>query len=86
MRAFQLICLYHQFFTLDCVKDLYLIGFTSVTGRVWPGGGALLPAFEMAIHDINNRTDILSDYKLTLLLRDTQVIRATRKTNIMTSA
>ena len=58
-----------------CLKDLYLMGFTSVTGPVWPGGGAVIPAFEMAVRDINERSDILDGYRLNLILRDTMVSR-----------
>ena len=39
----------------------------------WAGGEGCLPAVEMALQDINNRTDILPDYKLEMESDDSQV-------------
>ena len=54
-------------------KDLYLMGLLPMTGDGWPGGGACLPALEMAIRHVNARDDILPDYKLNLIWKDTSV-------------
>lgn len=56
------------------VKEIHLMGLIPMTGDMWPGGGACLPATEMALRHVNAREDILSDYKLNLIWRDTQVI------------
>lgn len=36
----------------------------------WPGGQACLPAAQMALDLVNNRTDILPDYELELIYYD----------------
>ena len=41
----------------------------------WLGGQGCLPAALMALEDVNNRSDLLSGYKLRLHWRDSQVIR-----------
>ena len=41
--------------------------------RAWWGAGIPL-AIEMAFEDINKRSDILKEYKLSLIQRDTQVV------------
>ena len=56
------------------VKDLNLMGFIPMTGENWPGGGACLPAIEMAIRHVNARSDILEAYKLNLIWKDSKVI------------
>lgn len=39
----------------------------------WPGGQACLPAAQMALDLVNNRTDILPDYELELIHYDSMV-------------
>lgn len=40
----------------------------------WLGGQGCLPAALMALEDVNNRSDLLSGYKLRLHWRDSQVM------------
>lgn len=42
----------------------------------WAGGVGCLPAVEMALEDVNNRTDILPDYKLDMQSDDSEVRNA----------
>ena len=51
-------------------KYLNVMGLLPMTGEKWPGGGACLTAAEMAAGHVNERDDILKDYKLRLHLRD----------------
>ena len=57
----------------SCKKDLYLMGMLPMSGELWPGGGACLPPMEIALQQINERDDILPDYKLNLIWKDTAV-------------
>lgn len=50
---------------------LYIGGMFSMTGG-WDGSGCLMAA-ELALEQINNRTDILPDYELKMVWGDTQV-------------
>ena len=49
------------------------MGMLPLTGETWPGGGACLPPMEIALRQINERDDILPDYKLNLIWKDTAV-------------
>ncbi|XP_072030368.1 gamma-aminobutyric acid type B receptor subunit 1-like [Amphiura filiformis] len=49
---------------------LYLGGFFSFSGP-WDGSG-VLPAVEMALDHINQRTDVLAEYELKMVWNDTQ--------------
>ncbi|RDD36457.1 Gamma-aminobutyric acid type B receptor subunit 2 [Trichoplax sp. H2] len=51
--------------------DLYIGGLFPVHSIGWDASG-VIPAVEMALEDINNRSDILAGYKLKLLWKDTQ--------------
>ncbi|KAL3832387.1 hypothetical protein ACJMK2_024035, partial [Sinanodonta woodiana] len=51
---------------------LNLMGLLPMTGNVWSGGGACLPALQMGIDHVNARTDILPGYNLNLIWKDTQ--------------
>ena len=66
------------------LKELPVMGCLPMTGTVWTGGGACLPAIQMALRHINERTDILAGYELTYSWADTQVIitRARVKQNL----
>ena len=55
------------------VKDLNFVAFVPNTGRVWPGGRALVPALYMGLRDVNARADILPGYRLNVVLGDTKV-------------
>ena len=55
-------------------RPLYIGSMAPMTGRrAWWGAGIPL-AIEMAFEDINKRSDILKEYKLSLIQRDTQVV------------
>ncbi|KAJ8044406.1 Gamma-aminobutyric acid type B receptor subunit 1 [Holothuria leucospilota] len=47
----------------------------------WDGSGCLVAA-ELALEQINNRTDILADYELKMLWNDTQVSLINRLKNL----
>ncbi|XP_048239750.1 gamma-aminobutyric acid type B receptor subunit 1-like isoform X1 [Haliotis rufescens] len=53
------------------LTDIYLIGLFPLSGP-WNGGQAMLPASQMAVEDINNRSDILPGYRLNINWTDTQ--------------
>ena len=55
------------------VEDLYLLGLFPVGGDAWPAGEALLLAVNIALEQVNNRTDILPGYRLNLIPSDTMV-------------
>ena len=56
-------------------RPLYIGSMAPMTGkRAWWGAGISL-AIEMAFEDINVRNDVLRDYRLQLVARDTQVIK-----------
>ena len=60
---------------------LYVGSMAPMTGkRAWWGAGIPL-AIEMAFEDINKRDDILRDYELKLISRDTQVLNLSRRLN-----
>ena len=58
---------------VDKKIPLYLGGYFSL-GGIWDGSG-ILPAVEMALEHINERTDILAEYELKMIWNDTQVSR-----------
>lgn len=54
-------------------RPLYIGSMAPMTGKkAWWGAGIPL-AIEMAFEDINARNDILKEYRLQLVARDTQV-------------
>ena len=53
-------------------KKLTIGGIFPMTGS-WAGGVGCKPAVEMALEDVNNRTDILPDYILDMESDDSQV-------------
>lgn len=53
-------------------KKLYIGALFPMSGG-WPGGQACLPAAQMALDLVNNRTDILPDYELELIYYDSMV-------------
>lgn len=65
-------------------KTLNLMGLLPMKGTYWPGGGACLPALEMAIDDVNSRADILNGYDLNLTWMDSMV-RVFEVTDIVSS-
>ena len=60
----------------DCasnVTKLYLLGLFPFGGITWVGGPAMSIASEMAFRDINANPDILPDYELVLVNKDSAV-------------
>lgn len=53
-------------------KKLYIGALFPMSGG-WPGGQACLPAAQMALDLVNNRTDILPDYEMELIHYDSRV-------------
>lgn len=64
------------FFIMQCSgkKELYIGAFLSMTfeDSGWLAAGSL-PAIQIAFEDVNNSTDILKDYELKMVLKDTKV-------------
>uniref|UniRef100_A0A3P8WS48 Gamma-aminobutyric acid type B receptor subunit 1 n=1 Tax=Cynoglossus semilaevis TaxID=244447 RepID=A0A3P8WS48_CYNSE len=54
-------------------KKLYIGALFPMSGG-WPGGQACLPAAQMALQLVNERTDILPDYELELIYYDRTVL------------
>ena len=54
-------------------KDLNIMGFLPMTGKMFRGGPACLLATNMAIDHVNKRDDILEEFLLKLVWRDSKV-------------
>ncbi|XP_072017779.1 gamma-aminobutyric acid type B receptor subunit 1-like [Amphiura filiformis] len=52
------------------LTSLYIGGIIPYTGKSWAGGKGCLPAAQMALEDVNNRTDILPGYELKMIWND----------------
>lgn len=52
--------------------NLTIGGIFPMSGS-WAGGQASLPAVQMALEDVNKRTDILAEYRLNMEHNDSQV-------------
>lgn len=75
--AVRLIILSYFALNLSCCdgkKELWLGAFLTVniSDGGWRSAG-ILPALQMAVEDVNNRSDILRDYTLKMSWRDTRV-------------
>ena len=68
-----LIVIYLKVTDSNELTPLVLQGFLPMTGSGWPGGGACLPAVEMALRHINSRAGLLDGYNLTYTYVDTKV-------------
>ena len=55
------------------LKDLNVITILPMTNPIWPHGDTVLMCLNMALDVINNRTDILTGYKLNLIVDDDKV-------------
>lgn len=53
-------------------KNLTIGGIFPMSGS-WSGGIGCLPAVQMALEDVNSRSDILPDYRLSMDYNDSQV-------------
>ena len=55
------------------VKYLTIGAYSPLTGPCWGGGHVVKQVIELALSQINNRTDILPEYELRMVLNDTKV-------------
>ena len=55
-------------------RTLYIGGIFPMTGG-WAGGKGCRPAVDLALKDINSRTDILPEYRLEMKANDSRVSR-----------
>ena len=62
-----------KFVTSTQLKQLTLQGFLPMSGTSWTGGGACLPAVQMALRHVKERSVLLDGYNLTYSWVDTQV-------------
>ena len=74
LRMFSLIswlsgCVWHG---VAAPIPLYILGLYPMSGN-WPGGQGQLPATRMGFQHINANQNILPNYELTLIQRDTEV-------------
>ena len=54
-------------------KQLNLMGLLPMTGNLFRGGKACLLAANLALRHVNARDDVLDEFKLNLIWRDTKV-------------
>ena len=54
-------------------KDLNIMGFLPMTGKLFRGGPACLLAANMALKQVNERDDILEGFQLNFEWRDSKV-------------
>ena len=71
MKLLPIVCQVTDSAPSDDRIPLYLGGFFSFGGP-WDGSG-VLPAVEMALDHINQRTDVLDGYELKMVWNDTRV-------------
>uniref|UniRef100_A0AAV2K533 Uncharacterized protein n=1 Tax=Knipowitschia caucasica TaxID=637954 RepID=A0AAV2K533_KNICA len=62
-------------------KKLYIGALFPMSGG-WPGGQACLPAAQMALDLVNNRSDILPDYELELIYYDSLFRRSSSSSSL----
>jgi len=53
-------------------RTLYIGGIFPMSGA-WAGGKGCRPAVDIALEDINHRTDLLPNFKLVMFANDSQV-------------
>ena len=63
----------------DGVKILTIGSYSPLTGPCWGGGYAVKLVMELALSQVNNRTDILPGYELQMVLNDTKVCDEKKK-------
>ena len=54
-------------------KYLTIGAYSPLTGPCWTGGYVVKQMMELALSQVNNRTDILPGYELRMVLNDTKV-------------
>ena len=55
------------------VKNLTIGAYAPLTGPCWGGGFAVKIVIELALSQVNSRTDMLPGYQLNMVLNDTKV-------------
>lgn len=70
LRKCALICLIFFVVPADCHKNLTIGAY--VPGPCWNGGSAVKTVIELALKQVNERTDILPGYRLNVILNDTK--------------
>lgn len=56
------------------LEELHIGGIFPIAGKGgWQGGQACLPAAELALDDVNSKSDLLPGFKLTLYSNDSEV-------------
>ena len=55
------------------VKYLTIGAYSPLTGPCWGGGHVVKPLMELALSQVNNRTNVLPGYELQVVLNDTKV-------------
>lgn len=55
------------------VKHLTIGAYSPLTGPCWGGGQIVKLIIELALSQVNNRTDILPGYELGMVINDTKV-------------
>ena len=55
------------------MKYLTIGAYSPLTGPCWGGGHVVKQVIELALSQVNNRTDILPGYELRMVLNDTKV-------------
>lgn len=55
------------------MKYLTIGAYSPLTGPCWGGGHVVKLVIELALDQVNNRTDILPGYELRMVLNDTKV-------------
>ena len=56
------------------LRQIRLRGFMPMTGKIWPAGGACLPATLMAVRHVNEKPGLLDGYNVTYTWADVKVM------------
>ena len=78
MYLILVFCAINEFYSFataqsNTSKELELMGFLPMEGTGWTGGGACLPATQMAVRHVNEKQGLLDGYNLSYTWTDTQV-------------
>lgn len=69
-----LICLSNVQVFVNGLDELHIGGIFPINGKGgWQGGQACQPAAELALEDVNSKSDLLPGFKLTLYSNDSEV-------------
>ena len=67
------------------LKNLTIGAYAPLTGPCWGGGFAVKNAMELALSQVNERTDILPEYQLHMVLNDTKVYTVSQESHFATT-